>query len=152
MPYILQVDGKTPLHYAAERGVQATVKVLLDKGASAVIPDWQGRLPHHLASGKIQSLLLKEAEKQGGSSFKHRYSAVLRCAVSFVYCVVWTEKQGGSSFKHKCCAVMWYAVLRCAVLGCCPFVLCCAVRNKRKQLFSTKLLCCDEARLVWLAA
>ncbi|KAL3146789.1 hypothetical protein ABBQ38_014771 [Trebouxia sp. C0009 RCD-2024] len=67
-----KVDGKTPLHYAAERGVQATVRALLDRGGSAVIADGQGRLPQHLASGKIQNLLLKEAEKQGGSPFKHR--------------------------------------------------------------------------------
>ncbi|KAL3134945.1 hypothetical protein ABBQ32_007905 [Trebouxia sp. C0010 RCD-2024] len=67
-----KVDGKTPLHYAAERGVQATVRALLDGGGSAVIADGQGRLPQHLASGKIQNLLLKEAEKQGGSPFKHR--------------------------------------------------------------------------------
>lgn len=78
------MDGKTPLHYAAERGVQATVKALLERGSSAVIADWQGRLPQHLASGKIQNLLLKEAEKQGG---------------------------GGSPFKHRCCALQSHAVL-----------------------------------------
>ena len=77
------MDGKTALHYAAERGVQATVKLLLEKGCSAVIADWQGRLPQALASGKIQALLVKEAEKQGGSPFKHRCSAcfaILCCA------------------------------------------------------------------------
>ena len=69
----LQVEGKTPLHFAAERGVQAAVKLLLDKGASAVVGDSQGRLPHHLASGKIHSLLVKETERQsGGSALKHR--------------------------------------------------------------------------------
>ena len=69
----LQVEGKTPLHFAAERGVQAAVKVLLDKGASAIVGDSQGRLPHHLASGKIHSLLVKETERQNGSSaLKHR--------------------------------------------------------------------------------
>ena len=90
------MDGKTPLHYAAERGVQATVKALLDRGASAVIADWQGRLPHHLASGKIQNLLLKEAEKQGGSGspFKHRSHALpplcfaLLCFALFCFAVL----------------------------------------------------------------
>ena len=75
----MQVDGKTPLHYAAERGVQATVRALLDKGGSAVMADGQGRLPQHLASGKIQTLLLKEAEKQGGSPFKHRSMLCMLC-------------------------------------------------------------------------
>lgn len=82
-PYLwlggVQVDGKTPLHYAAERGVQATVRALLDRGGSAVIADGQGRLPQHLASGKIQNLLLKEAEKQGGSPFKHRSMLCMLC-------------------------------------------------------------------------
>ncbi|KAL0043637.1 hypothetical protein WJX79_010620 [Trebouxia sp. C0005] len=67
-----KVEGKTPLHFAAERGVQAAVRLLLDKGASAVIADTQGRLPFQLASGKSHSLLSKEAERQGGSALKHR--------------------------------------------------------------------------------
>ncbi|DBA73252.1 hypothetical protein WJX77_012686 [Trebouxia sp. C0004] len=67
-----KVEGKTPLHFAAERGVQAAVRLLLDKGASAVIADSQGRLPSQLASGKTHSLLSKEAERQGGSALKHR--------------------------------------------------------------------------------
>ena len=66
------MEGKTPLHFAAERGVQAAVRLLLDKGASAVIADSQGRLPFQLASGKTHSLLSKEAEGQGGSALKHR--------------------------------------------------------------------------------
>lgn len=66
------MEGKTPLHFAAERGVQAAVKLLLDRGGSAFVADAQGRLPHHLASGKIHSVILREAEKQGGSAVKHR--------------------------------------------------------------------------------
>ena len=31
--YCLLKDNKTPLHFAAEKGSQASVKVLLDKGA-----------------------------------------------------------------------------------------------------------------------
>ena len=88
-----------PLHYAAERGVQATVKALLDRGGSAVIADWQGRLPQHLASGKIQSLLMKEAEKQGGggSPFKQRSYALPRCALP--------------CYALLCVAVLCHAVL-----------------------------------------
>ncbi|KAL0046002.1 hypothetical protein WJX82_010977 [Trebouxia sp. C0006] len=67
-----KVEGKTPMHFAAERGVQAAVRLLLDKGASAVIADSQGRLPFQLASGKTHTLLSKEAERQGGSALKHR--------------------------------------------------------------------------------
>ena len=48
------------------------MRLLLDKGASAVIGDSQGRLPFQLASGKSHSLLSKEAERQGGSALKHR--------------------------------------------------------------------------------
>ena len=61
------------MHFASERGVQAAVRLLLDKGASAVIADSQGRLPFQLASGKTHTLLSKEAERQGGSALKHRW-------------------------------------------------------------------------------
>ena len=61
------------MHFAAERGVQAAVRLLLDKGASAVIADSQGRLPFQLASGKTHTLLSKEAERQGSSALKHRW-------------------------------------------------------------------------------
>ena len=113
---ILQVDGKTPLHYAAERGVQATVKALLDKEGSAVIPDWQGRLPHHLASGKIQILLLKEAEKQEGSSLKHRCCAVL-LPVRTASCGQRSKEAAGLKVNAvEICTVLCYAVLGYAVL------------------------------------
>lgn len=62
-----KAESKTPLHFAAERGVQAAVKLLLEKGASAILADQQGRLPQDLVSGKIHTLLVKEAVKQGGS-------------------------------------------------------------------------------------
>lgn len=87
-----KVEGKTPLHYAAGRGVQATVKVLLEKGANAVIADQQGRLPQDLASGKIHMLLMKEAEKQGGSTPLARWGAftVQNChCVACAECVDW---------------------------------------------------------------
>ena len=65
-------EGRTALHYAAERGVQAAVKLLLDRGASAVVGDAQGKLPHELASGKIHNTVLREAERQGASLFQQR--------------------------------------------------------------------------------
>ena len=113
------MDGKTPLHYAAERGVQATVKALLDRGASAVIADWQGRLPQHLASGKIQSLLMKEAEKQGGSGspFTHRSHALPRyalpCCALPCFDTLCFEML---CFEILCFAMRCSAMLRCAML------------------------------------
>ena len=76
-----KVEGKTALHFAAERGVQAAVKLLLDRGASAVVADQQGRLPQDLASGKMHTLLSREAQKQGGPTTpltKYAHSPLLR--------------------------------------------------------------------------
>ena len=46
--------------------------MLLDKGASAVIADAQGRLPHEVASGKIRNHLLREAGKQGANMVENK--------------------------------------------------------------------------------
>ena len=64
------VQGRTPLHKAAEYGRNGVVRVLLKRGADAVAKDYEGRTPFRLASVQIHKqghkLTVKLLSEYGG--------------------------------------------------------------------------------------
>jgi ankyrin repeat protein len=57
--------GRTPLSWAAERGHETVVKLLLDKDADIESTDYGGRTPLSWAAGNKHKEIVKLVLKQG---------------------------------------------------------------------------------------
>ncbi|XP_063923663.1 serine/threonine-protein phosphatase 6 regulatory ankyrin repeat subunit C-like [Zophobas morio] len=66
--YVLDKDGRLPLHYACEDGDLGVTEILLTNGAKVDIPDGDGRLPIHYAC-KHGTLNLVELLVTNGAKF-----------------------------------------------------------------------------------